>query len=351
MAGYGDGGVYRHPRSKFLWVAYWVEGKKYRESTGTTDQKEAEAYLRRRIAEKRASYEGLLDFVGPQRIMLDKLLDALEDDYRIHSRKSLSQLHYHLRTVRRRLEGLRAIEMDSPRVRLYIRQRQDEGAKNATINRELAAIRRALNLARQEGLLRQVPHFPKLPEQNVRKGFFEREQFERIVRHLPDYLQDLVRFAYLTGWRRGDILSLRWEYVEERIIRLPDSKNGEGRILALEGELWDIIQRKAKERVVGLRENGWVFHRNGAQIRSFKEAWKTARIAAGVQGKAFHDFRRTTVRNLVRAGVPDKVAMDMTGHKTRSIFDRYNITSEDDLRDASRKLQAYLAGVPVKTPK
>ena len=80
MAGYGDGSIYRHSRNKYLWVSYWVGGKKYRESTGTTDRREAEAYLRHRIAEKKASYEGLVDFVGPQRVMLEKLLDTLEED-------------------------------------------------------------------------------------------------------------------------------------------------------------------------------------------------------------------------------------------------------------------------------
>src|SRR5262245_16817239 len=317
---YGDGRIYQRPGSKNLWIKYWFEGVQYRESTGTDDEGLAKAFLQKRIAEKRAASVGIAEFIGPQRVMLEKLLDNLEDDYRINGRKSLSQLHYHLRTVRRRLGGLRAIELDSVRVRAYIRQRQDEGAKNATINRELAALRRALNLARQDGLLRQVPHFPKLPERNVRKGFFEQEQFERVVHHLPHHLQDLVRLAYLTGWRRGDILSLRWEYIEDQVIRLPDSKNNEGRILVLEGELWDLIQRRAGERFVGSHEVAWVFHRNGSQIRSFKEAWQAARIAAGVHGKVFHDFRRTTVRNLIRAGVPDKVAMDMTGHKTRSVF-------------------------------
>jgi integrase len=128
-----------------------------------------------------------------------------------------------------------------------------------------------------------------------------------------------------------------------RLIVLPTSKNGKGRVLALEGELWDIIERRYAAR--GLVP--WVFHRHGQRIRGFRKAWAAACQAAGVPGRHFHDFRRSTVRNLTRAGVPEKIATDLTGHKTRSVYDRYNITSEDDLRAAARKLQAYLATMQV----
>jgi integrase len=339
VRGYGDGRVFRRPDSKWLWIQYWVHGVQYRESTGTQDQKQAEEVLDRRIAEKQAAMAGLLEFRGATRTDLAALFDDLEIDYRIHGRKSASQLHYHLRTVRRLLDGLDAEDMTPHRVRWYIARRQDEGAKNATINLELAAIRRAMTLAYQEGRIKVVPHFPHLREDNVRKGFFERHEVELLVRSLPDYLQDLVRFAWLTGWRRGDILALQWDDVdvEGRVVRLPTSKNGDGRVLALEGELLELIQRRVVER----GHSAWVFHREGQPIRSFKEAWKTALQVTGLRGKVFHDFRRTGVRNYMRAGVHERVVMDLTGHKTRSVFDRYNITSEDDLRDAVRRLDQY----------
>ena len=84
-------------------------------------------------------------------------------------------------------------------------------------------------------------------------------------------------------------------------------------------------------------------HRNGKPIKSFIKVWRAACLAAGQPGKIPHDFRRTAVRNLVRSGVPERVAMKLTGHKTRSVFERYNIVSDGDLADAARKLTA--AGV------
>ena len=90
-----------------------------------------------------------------------------------------------------------------------------------------------------------------------------------------------------------------------------------------------------------------VFHRNGKVISSFKRSWDTASKAAGVPGRLFHDLRRTAVRDLVRSGVPQSLAMRITGHKTASVFTRYDITSDTDRRDAMRKLEAYRASKPV----
>ena len=76
----------------------------------------------------------------------------------------------------------------------------------------------------------------------------------------------------------------------------------------------------------------------------FNKAWRKARVAAGCPGRIPHDFRRTAVRNLVRAGVPERVAMQLTGHKTRAVFERYNIVSAGDLRDAARRLDTFASG-------
>ncbi len=127
--------------------------------------------------------------------------------------------------------------------------------------------------------------------------------------------------------------------------RLPDRLEGAVRLFPygdLLPELQDVIEAQWTETKRIEKEKGivvpWVFHRRGKPIKNFREAWQSACRKAGVPGRIPHDFRRTACRNLVRAGVPETVAMTLTGHKTRSVFDRYNVTSETDLREAVAKL-------------
>jgi len=152
-----------------------------------------------------------------------------------------------------------------------------------------------------------------LQEHNVRLGFFERAEFLAFLAALPDYLQPVVTFAYFTGWRRGEIAGLKWHQVDlaANTVRIEgdSTKNKKARTIALEGELLDAIQGQ----------------------------WDKALKATGLAGKILHDFRRTAVRNMTRAGVPERMAMMVSEHKTRSVFDRYDIVSDEDLREAARK--------------
>ena len=194
-----------------------------------------------------------------------------------------------------------------------------------------------------------------------------------------------TRFGYLTGWRKGEIASLRWEDVDGDVIRLraENAKNGEARTVTLGGELGELIERRKADRQVKTKGGvmllaALVFHHQGEPVGDFRKAWGTASVAAGLgrfvcgnckqpvdghwcarcntaarySGRIFHDFRRTAVRNMVRAGVPERVAMSISGHKTRSIFDRYNIVNEADLRDAMQRTQSYLkdCSPPLKLP-
>ena len=141
-----------------------------------------------------------------------------------------------------------------------------------------------------------------------------------------------------------------------RVIRLrPESaKNGHGRTLGLDAELAALIERRWIAREYKTT-NGtsalspFVFHRHGKPIVDFRKAWRTACEAAGMSGRLFHDLRRTAVRNMVRAGVRETVAMGVSGHKTRSMFDRYNIVNEADLREAMEQTGAYVSQLPVES--
>ena len=199
-----------------------------------------------------------------------------------------------------------------------------------------------------------------LKESNVRKGFFEHDEFLALRNALPSHLKPVVTFAYHTGWRKREILGLTLDKVDlkQGIVRLDpgETKNEEGRIIYLNDELMKELKALQKDRPSGC---AYVFHHNGEPIRDFRGSWDAACIQAGlwrmdkgeegneikVPTKIFHDFRRTAVRNMIRSGIPERVAMMISGHKTRSVFDRYHIVSDKDLKEAAQKT----TGIPRTT--
>ena len=200
-----------------------------------------------------------------------------------------------------------------------------------------------------------------LQEHNIRTGFFERDQFDSVRFALPAELQGVATFAYLTGWRvPSEVLPLQWRNVDRQVglVRLDPgtTKNDSGRTFPygeLLSELSDVMERqwamtKGVEQAQGIL-CPWVFHRQGKPIKDFRNAWRVATTQAACPDRIPHDFRRTAVRNLVRAGVPENVAMMLTGHKTRSVFDRYDSVDENDLRDAVQRL-ASAAQRPQRSP-
>jgi integrase len=323
-----------------------------RESTGTTKETVARRILRAREGDVEHGIP-----VNPKmgRITFEDAAADLLNDYAINGKKS----HDH---VKRRIDlalkpafkGKRLISITTAEIRAYVATRQEAGAANATINRELAALKRMFTLAVQGGKLHSKPHIPMLREDNVRRGFFEADQFEAVCRHLPAPLVPVVRFAYLTGWRlRSEILSLEWRQVDwpGRVVRLEPgtTKNREGRSFPFTATIETLLKDQHAEHE-RLRSEGrivrFVFHRNGERIRNFRRAWLSACKAAGVPGRILHDFRRTAVRNLERAGVPRSSAMAMVGHKTESIYRRYAIVDAGALRDAASKIDRAAGTIP-----
>lgn len=343
-------------KSKIWWVQYYVNGKQFSEGAKTADHAEALKYLKRREGE---AAKGVPIIKGQQTIRFSELAQDLINDQKANGAKAIGDTQMRLRLhILPAFGKMKASNIDPVAIRAYIAQRQSEEAANASINRELAAIRRAFNLALDAGRISHKPHIQMLKEGSPRKGFFEWEQFLSVQSHLPEHLKEIAEFAYITGWRRNEVVSLQWQQVDfnGRTVRLFDSKNGEGRVFPFTPEL-EAVLRKQWEGSENLKHtrgviSPWVFTspigkepdpRDGDRIGEFKKSWKTACKKAGVPVRIFHDFRRTAVRNLERAGVPRSVAMKLTGHKTESIYRRYDIVSEGDLLLAAARLGAFTA--------
>ena len=294
--------------------------------------------------------EGKLPGIYFDRVKFDELAEGFLRDYRINQRKSLDRAERSTGHLKRYFEGYRVPDITSPKIEDYIETRLEEGDANATINRELSALKRMLNIgARQTPpKVDRVPYIPMLQENNTRKGFFEHGDFIALRNALPSYLKGFATFGYRTGWRFSEITGLTWSQVDldNSIVRLEvgETKNDAARTGYLDDELQEVFQKQWECRGAGKKVLPYVFPNEigTGKISDFRGAWQTACKNAGIGQKLFHDFRRTAVRNMVRAGIPEGVAMKISGHKTRSVFDRYNIVNDADLQLAAQKQAIYL---------
>src|SRR5271166_1659214 len=340
----GDGRAFK--RGETWWVAFYVDGREQRESAKTKDEAAAQKYLRRKLKEVHAHEldpaKPFLSQRNRKRTVAD-LMNALKADFEIRGKWN-PQARTNLQHVRSAFGNIRATALTAEQVDEYIQRRLSGGAAKASINRVTQFLKQAYRLAELP-----APRIRRLDEtDNVRRGFFTELEVRRVIANLPRELADFTLFAWLTGMRKGEIASLRWEDFDGDCIRLraEDAKNGTARLIPLEGELVELIERRETARPFKTKGvatmSALIFHRVGEPIREFRKSWTAACRLAGVL-RLFHDLRRSACRNMVAAGVAQVTAMQLSGHKTDSMFRRYAIVSETDLRTALRATQAYLA--------
>jgi integrase len=274
---------------------------------------------------------------------IEQLVDDLFRDYRMKEQRSLDDVKARWRLHLKPFFGsVPATELDSRLLARYVDRRREKRASNATINRELACLKRMYRLAYQSTPPRveSVPHFPHLKETNVRQGFVTSEQFAELVAHCPHmWLRAVLETAYNYGWRVSELLNLRVCQVDlvGRTSRLEPgtTKNQEGREVTIEsGRLLELL----RQCLEGKRPEDHVFTRGDKPIRDFRKRWQNLCTAAGVPGLLFHDLRRTAARNLRAAGVPEEIIMRIAGWKTSSVFKRYAIVDQADVRAALQQL-------------
>jgi integrase len=339
----GSGSLRLPPNSRNYQLVYYRHGRLYRESSHTSDERQARRLLQRRVAEAGSDF-----FVPPEtrRIKVAELAEDMLRDYQLAERKTTADVkarwEHHLKPV---FAHLPAAAVTSALIQKYAIDRQNEEAQNATINRELAALKRMFHLGKNctPPKVATIPAFPRLAERNIRKGFVEDATYQPLAEataRIGIWMRAAFEVAFTFGWRYSEVVNLRVEQVNvaNGTIRLHpgETKNDEGRIVIMT----DTVRRLLEPCVAGKKASDYVFTReNGKRVRDFRVSWKKVCEQAGVPELLFHDLRRTAVRNMVRSSIPERVAMQISGHKTRSIFDRYNIVSERDLRDAARALE------------
>lgn len=376
----GDGRIFKQ-RGQHVWtIAYYAPGPnnkrtEHRESAKTADEKAARDLLKRRIRAIANDRDGIREFNGPQaqRVTVAELLATLLAKLEGKRRPdSFQRVKYQMRIVREQFGHYRAAELGSKTIRAYITDRQKAGYTDKTIKHRVALLLSAYRLGVTDKVLAEymVPGVELPTGDNVRQGFFERDELEALLPHLPLPLDDAALFSYLTGWRRGTILGLTWSEVDRKngIIHIPGARTKNRKPVTIPlvealKPLLAIIERRATARSF---TSNLVFHRNGKPIsrNTFMKQWHTACVKAGLgrwipdetkkgkrryEGKIFHDFRRTAVRNLIRAGVAQSVAMTVTMHKTTSVFTRYDITDTRDVLDALQRVCGDLPGAVENT--
>jgi len=283
-------------------------------------------------------------------VTFDDLADAYLEDYKLQGYRTLDSATARVANLKTVFGGKIAGSITTAGIREYQAHRRQLGLSAATVNRETSGLSRMFRLGLELGRIDSMPRFPqRLQENPPRQGFFEHPDYLKVRSHLPRSYQDVLDFAYYSGWRRREVTGLLWSEVDldGGVVRLSPSrsKTKVGRVLPISTPLRQVLDRRVKKRISG---DELVFRRDGVTVRKWKVAWRVACQRAGVPGRLFHDCRRTAARNLIRAGVPERVAMLLTGHKTRCVFDRYNIVNEQELATAGERLAEYVKSA---TPK
>jgi integrase len=345
----GDGALVLRGR---IWYArFYHRGREIRESLHTADEKVAE---RRLVALRKKRERGTYLDPTQRRVTVNDLLDDLLTHLEVRGATSLPKVRSHLKAVRLELGHRQAHELDTASIEAAQRDWLQAGAAPATVNRRCEALRQAYRLAGQRTppKVTASPHVPLLTVQNARQGFLSRDQVERLLIRLEDDdVRDFVEWASWTGMRPGEIRQLTWEMVDlpAGILTVAPqvAKTRRGRALALVGPLLAVIERRQARRRLGC---DLVFHRvakglPGQPVRDYRVAWRAALKAARLPLTLRpYDLRRSALRNLIRSGTHETVAMAISGHRTRSTFDRYNITSIDDVAAAIARVAMVTPG-------
>jgi integrase len=332
-----------------VWLArFYHRGQLIEVSTHETDQEKARKVLRTLL---RTADTAAFRTPATAKVTFEDLCDLLRRDHR--KKNNRSRIEYKLKRLAETFAGRAAIDITTADVEAYADAREEADAARATVNRELAALRRMFRLGIKAGLLPTMPQISTPAEDNIREGFLDPPDALAFLAHLRAEnadVADATEFAYQTVLRRGNVLGALWTWFELDVqgghvvgggLRVPGlaTKNKTPLTLPLTGDLLALIDRRWQVRVPSC---AYVFHHGGIPVTRFDALWRQAATAIGRPALLFHDLRRSAARTLRRAGVDEDTIMRLGGWKTRSMFTRYAIVDERDLADARAKFDAAL---------
>ena len=312
----GTGSVFQYKNVGPYWIKYSRNGVPVRESSHSDKIKVAEKLLAKRLAEIATD-----TYIEPRdrTLTVDNLYSALVDDYRNNQLATLGDTEARWQSrakpepgrLKRFFGGVRALAVSTDKLNSYVARCREEGLANGTINRDLAALRRAFSLALEAGKIQKVPNFPHLKESAPRQGFVDEHEYQKLARNAKElWLRSLVATAYTFGFRKGELLNLRVRQVDllDRTIRLNpgETKSGDGRVVVMTSDVTTLLAAC----IAGKGSEDYVFTRaSGQRVAGFRKAWAKLTKAAGCPELLFHDLRRSGVRNMIRRGIPEVVAM------------------------------------------
>lgn len=353
----GQGRVFRRKvgerELKVWWLDYGIRGQRHRESSGSTSKKDALEMLRVKIGKRTAG-----TLVGrPEKVTLADLKKGLEKNYVAEGCSSWGralQAFAHLDDFFG-ADAL-ALRITKAAVADYQDARLKAGAARNSARYEVAILSAAFGVAVTHELLALKPSFKLVAAGDKRTGFFETGDFAALVLELPADLAALVTFLYLTGWRRGEGIGLQWAQVNWDDADFAEDgrepvaganaciRIGEAQTKGKDARQFPIAEFPALLELLltrwRVRDGLHVFHRQGAPIGDFRKVWAAACKKAGLEGRLVHDLRRTAARDFRKSGVSEGEIMKLAGWKTRSMFDRYNIIDDGDLRRAVARRSA-----------
>lgn len=340
----GTGSVFK--RGQVWWYSFVRDGMLVRESSQSTLKTTAQSKLNDAIRETEGGFQN-------SKVSVADLMKTALAEYERKGRKSLQDAKErwakHLEPA---FGTMSAKRVTTELLEKYAKARVDSGAAKATVNRELALLRFAFNLARKRRKLQFVVWFPMFKENNTRTGFLADADYDKLAAACSKrglWLRAMFETGFQFGWRSGELVGMRVRQFDKATgtLRLEPqtTKNDEGREAVMPPDLLTLIHRCA----TGKKPDDLLFTRDRQQrtVKDFRGAWDGARRDAGLPDLLFHDLRRSAVRNMIRRGIPQHIAMKISGHKTDSVFRRYAIVAQSDLQEAAAKMARPISQVTI----